>query len=331
MTGWLAEVAAAILGAEALGLVPATSRAVIWLATILLPRERRKLRRREWTAELEAAHSQRPLAGFTWAIGLIGICIWERATTPFRLSPKPLAVGAGVLRAGSAMAETLFVALRVTFIVGPVYAVLATVIYEVPVLGRLGPPVLLSVGAALATWQSAPAASLTWQVSSSPTAGQASWLRFEFRVDRRRVLASLVLWGCACVTLITAEGLFVGLSELIILMSVSLLALFVARMLVVLRRTSGWTPVRMPSSRGARPEPRIQLARRVVPALASLCIVCGAGLGLGGVVLKSVEYPLGLRPLISVTPRDPYARHTPERGSRVSASPPAGGRSSSWW
>jgi hypothetical protein len=95
MTEAIRDILAAILAAEVLGLVPLISRGVIWLATLLLPRARRELRRREWGAELEADHSKRAIAGLLWVLGLAGVCVWERATTPLVLGPRRVAVGLG--------------------------------------------------------------------------------------------------------------------------------------------------------------------------------------------------------------------------------------------
>ncbi|MEN3281434.1 MAG: hypothetical protein V7607_2574 [Solirubrobacteraceae bacterium] len=86
MTGLLVAIVAAIglslLGREAWGWLPRLSRAVIWLQTAPLPRERRAIRRVEWHAELAGEYEDRRLTGFMWALSLCRISAWERLTTP---------------------------------------------------------------------------------------------------------------------------------------------------------------------------------------------------------------------------------------------------------
>jgi hypothetical protein len=95
MMAFLGDMLAAIVSAELLGVVPMLTRAVIWLETLVLPRARRAERRREYIAEFEGHHRKRPLLGLLWALGLVRICVWERATSPLVWSPRTLAVGVG--------------------------------------------------------------------------------------------------------------------------------------------------------------------------------------------------------------------------------------------
>ena len=67
---------------EVWGWLPYLSRAAIWLGTSLLPRPRRLVRREEWHGELLARFDDRRVAGLFWVLRLVGVCVWERATTP---------------------------------------------------------------------------------------------------------------------------------------------------------------------------------------------------------------------------------------------------------
>lgn len=78
MTGFLL----ALIGREVWGWIPMLTRAVIWLETAVLPRDRRHVRRQEWLGELNAVYDDRRISGLIWALGLVRVCIWERATTP---------------------------------------------------------------------------------------------------------------------------------------------------------------------------------------------------------------------------------------------------------
>jgi hypothetical protein len=85
MSLWLAILVAVIAGMiclEIWGWLPFLSRGVIWLGTAPLPRSRRHERRKEWYEELKAEYDGTRLAGLAWALGLLPICAWERATTP---------------------------------------------------------------------------------------------------------------------------------------------------------------------------------------------------------------------------------------------------------
>jgi hypothetical protein len=145
MTEWLRDLAVALMGAEAWGLLPVLSRIIIWLGTLCLPRERREVRRREWIAELESNHDKLRITGVAWAMTLAGICVWERATTPTRISPVQAAVAiGGALRATAVSSFRLAETFR--WVLGASIAAeawLASAVVE-PKLGHLAPALLPS-------------------------------------------------------------------------------------------------------------------------------------------------------------------------------------------
>lgn len=78
--GLIVAVAVGVLGRDLWGWLPRLSRAMIWLGTLPLPGDRRRLRREEWCAELDCAYDDRRLSGLIWALGLVPVAAWERLT-----------------------------------------------------------------------------------------------------------------------------------------------------------------------------------------------------------------------------------------------------------
>jgi hypothetical protein len=102
MTDWVKGILAGVVGVDVWGFLPVLGRAIIWAGTLCLPRARREIRRREWGAELES-YDDRRVSGLVWAICLLGVCAWERATTPIQLRPRTRAEIGAALRTDGAI------------------------------------------------------------------------------------------------------------------------------------------------------------------------------------------------------------------------------------
>jgi hypothetical protein len=83
-----------------------------------LPRERREVRREEWTAELIAEYEDRRVTGLLWCVSLCRISAWERITTPLARTTLERVARRNVRTAFASAAERALVSERSAVVVG---------------------------------------------------------------------------------------------------------------------------------------------------------------------------------------------------------------------